>query len=182
MTDLHQVGVTAPDQASIEKVDPRFIIEGLLKARDKTIEVLKVICSELKEGQSENDAKSMAQNIFADYGVIKHWHRPYIRFGEGSVLTFHDPISENRLKPKAHILSKFTTWLNKIKKQSAVPINWESSTLFRNLPWGGAFLQIDRKKRGEAVASPKGILSGWIGLFFRRAKREFYDFTHKLSS
>ncbi len=99
MSDLHQLGVSADSQSDLEKVGEQFMVSGLLKAREKTIEVLNVIRSEFKEGQSENDARLMALSIFEDYGVKKHWHRPFIRLGEGTVLSFHDPISESRLKP-----------------------------------------------------------------------------------
>ena len=36
MTDLHQLGVTSSEQIDIEKVDPQFINEGLIRARVKT--------------------------------------------------------------------------------------------------------------------------------------------------
>jgi hypothetical protein len=98
MSDLHQLNVSALDQATIEKVDPHFIAEGLYRARDKTALVLHEIRKEFKEGLSENDARILALSIFQDHGVTKHWHRPYIRFGEGTILSFYDPISENCLK------------------------------------------------------------------------------------
>jgi methionine aminopeptidase len=97
MSDLHQLQVSALDRSTIENVDPKFIVEGLFRARNKTVEVLHEIRKEFKEGLSENDARSLALSIFKDHGVTKHWHRPYIRFGEGTLLSFYDPISENRL-------------------------------------------------------------------------------------
>lgn len=99
MSDLHQLQVTSSsDQVDIEKVDPQFITEGLLRARVKTMEVLEVIRNEMKEGHSESEARRTAVSVFKTYGVTKHWHQPYIRFGEGTTLSFHEPLSSNQLK------------------------------------------------------------------------------------
>lgn len=66
--------------------------EGLLRAREKTIEVLEEIRTELKAGMTEDDARKLALDIFARHGVKKHWHKPYIRFGAGTTMTFHQPL------------------------------------------------------------------------------------------
>lgn len=99
MSEMHQLRVSAENKAAYEQVSPEFILEGLLKARDKTFEVLQEIRSQLREGVNERQARLITLSTFADHGVKKHWHLPYIRFGEGSLLTFHDPISEDQLKP-----------------------------------------------------------------------------------
>ncbi len=97
MEGVHQLGATAPPHFNLEMVDEKFVEVGLLKAREKTVEVLHVIRSQFKIGQNENDARILAQKIFADYGATKHWHRPLIRFGEGTVLSFNEPISDHKL-------------------------------------------------------------------------------------
>lgn len=99
MSENHALGILAQNQSEIEGIDPRALWDGFLRAREKTLEVIDVIKGELKEGISENDARLLTLNIFADFGVRKHWHRPYIRFGEGTLFSFLDPVSENRLAP-----------------------------------------------------------------------------------
>ncbi|MGZ3770253.1 MAG: M24 family metallopeptidase [Bdellovibrio sp.] len=98
MSDLHQLGIYSADQAQMEKVDPQFLNEGLLRARAKTIEVLHEIRNALKEGMSENKARLLTLSIFQSHGVSKHWHKPWIRFGEGTTLSFYDALSESNLK------------------------------------------------------------------------------------
>jgi hypothetical protein len=98
VSDLHQLQVTRIDQSETEKLDPRFIVDGLLRAREKTVEVLEAIRGQLKEGLSETEARFLALSIFKDFGVTKHWHQPYIRFGEGTALSFREPLSNHQLK------------------------------------------------------------------------------------
>jgi Xaa-Pro aminopeptidase len=92
MNSPHELGVLAASKAALEAVDPKFIKDGLRKARDKTKEVYELILKNLKEGMSEDDARRMTLQICTDLGVKKHWHRPYIRFGVGTTLTFNDPV------------------------------------------------------------------------------------------
>jgi hypothetical protein len=91
MSDLHPLGVSA-GQAKVEAVDPKFIREAQLKAQARSWDVLKTIHSRLKVGMTEDEARLMALETFKNLGVTKHWHRPYVRFGPGTTLTFNDPI------------------------------------------------------------------------------------------
>src|SRR4051812_30329986 len=95
MNHPHPLGILASSQDAIEAVDPRFLVEGLLRARSKTFIALNEIRGFLKEGMTEEDARILAIDVFRDMGVSKHWHRPYIRFGSGTTLTFHDPIQSD---------------------------------------------------------------------------------------
>jgi Xaa-Pro aminopeptidase len=92
MTDPHSIGVRALSQESLEGVSPRFVNEGLLRARAKTISVLAQIREGLRPGMTEDDARKYSLEVFASHGVKKHWHKPYLRFGPGTALTFHDPL------------------------------------------------------------------------------------------
>ena len=98
MSDLHKLHVSASNQSQLEGVDQKFLAAGLLMARLKTIEVVEIISKQIKEGTGENEARALIKGIFREFGVTKHWHQPYLRFGEGSVLSFHEPISEHRLR------------------------------------------------------------------------------------
>lgn len=88
----HPLGAHVSLQASAESVSPGFIVAGLLHARERTLKVLDEVRSSLREGMTEDDARRMALKIFLDHGVSKHWHKPYIRFGAGTTLTFHEPL------------------------------------------------------------------------------------------
>lgn len=92
MSDFHQLKVTLADQSKIESVSPEFIKQGLIRARDKTVQVLHEIKNELKIGMTEDDARHLCLDTFKKHGVTKHWHRPYVRFGSGTVLTFNHPV------------------------------------------------------------------------------------------
>jgi hypothetical protein len=95
MSQFHSLQVSSESQKAIESVAPHFIKEGLLLAREKSWRVLKEILSLLKEGMNEDDARKLALQVFSTHGVSKHWHRPYIRFGAGTALTFHDPMQKD---------------------------------------------------------------------------------------
>lgn len=80
-------------------MSPEFIRDGLFRAREKTISVLEEIRRMLREGMTENDARLLALTVFKSHGVTKHWHKPYIRFGSGTTLTFNEPLqAEYRLR------------------------------------------------------------------------------------
>jgi hypothetical protein len=84
-------GVTAELKAQLEANHPQFVVDGLKLARARTIEGFERIRGGLREGMSEADARKLALQVFAELGVTKHWHRPYVRFARGTTLTFNDP-------------------------------------------------------------------------------------------
>jgi len=100
VSDLHALGANV-DQATLEQVGEGFVKQGLLQARERTIQLLKEIRAELKEGLTEDEARRLAMKIALDhYGIKKHWHKCYIRFGTGTRLTFNDPLQPDyRLRP-----------------------------------------------------------------------------------
>lgn len=101
MSDLHPIGVTEASRHLIEGVNPKFIKEGMLMARRKSWEAYERIKPLIVEGMTEPEARKAALAVFADMGVVmkKHWHQPFIRFGEGTKMTFHNPMRpEGRLQ------------------------------------------------------------------------------------
>jgi hypothetical protein len=53
----------------------------------------------VQEGMTEREAMKMAFEVFKENGVTKHWHKPYVRFGPGTALSFNDPLqSDYRLQ------------------------------------------------------------------------------------
>lgn len=88
----HEIITKALNPKIIEAVGPQFLRESMLKAQHQTRTITLEVLSQIREGMTEDEARLMALSVFSDYGVKKHWHRPFIRFGEGTALTFHDPI------------------------------------------------------------------------------------------
>ena len=95
MDALHPLSVTEEFRKQCESVDPHFVKEGLLYARSQSWNVFNEIKSSLKVGISEIEARELAKKIFSDHGVKKHWHQPVIRFGSGTIETFHTPLRAN---------------------------------------------------------------------------------------
>ena len=106
--ELHAIGVTEDSRHLVEGADPRLIQAGLLTARDKSWDVFQKIRPQMLEGLTELDARKVALSIFSEYGVKKHWHQPYIRFGSGTQLTFHEPLrSDYRLQKNDPVYMDF---------------------------------------------------------------------------
>jgi hypothetical protein len=90
--EFHPLGVSGKTKAELEAIDPGFLNDGLWQAREKTIAVVELIRQELKVGITEEECRKITLQIFSDLGVTKHWHRPYIRLGPGTTLTFNEPV------------------------------------------------------------------------------------------
>jgi hypothetical protein len=97
MSMPHQLGVRGASLSEIEAIHPSFFKESLFAAREKTIQLFSEIKSSLKEGMNEEDARKLANNIAHDLCATKHWHQPYIRFGKGTTLSFHEPLNASNL-------------------------------------------------------------------------------------
>ena len=52
---------------------------------------------QIKPGLSESEAKVIAEKIYLENGVDRSWHKPYIRFGESTILTYEDKNHENQI-------------------------------------------------------------------------------------
>lgn len=99
MSELHQVGVSEESRAKAERLESHFLEAGLLDARKKSWDVLHKIKARVQEGMTEREAMKMAFEVFKENGVNKHWHKPYVRFGPGTALSFNDPLqSDYRLQ------------------------------------------------------------------------------------
>ncbi len=92
MINLDTIVPIGNTPAAIEGIDPGFLKDTLQKFQQKTWEVFLEIRKHLRVGMTEDEARKVALQIFSDLEVSKHWHRPYIRFGAGTALTFLDLI------------------------------------------------------------------------------------------
>lgn len=86
-------GISA--RSSLENTHPAFALESLKKAQADTWKVLNEIQLLITPGITEEEARKTALRVFSDHGVKKHWHRPYVRLGQGTCLSFNDPIEPN---------------------------------------------------------------------------------------
>jgi hypothetical protein len=73
------------DQAALEKRPDDFDLAALMAARDKTLGAVAKISAEIHPGMLEDDAYRRALKILEEMGAEKHWHRPWIRFGENTL-------------------------------------------------------------------------------------------------
>lgn len=99
MSDLHALRIEGEKRAAHEAVSAEFLKEKLLWAREQSWSLFRDIQSELQIGMSEKEAFRMAMRLSEERGVSKHWHKPFVRFGAGTVLSFRDPLlDESRLQ------------------------------------------------------------------------------------
>lgn len=98
--DLHQVGVAESSRDQVEAWHSDAVLAGLARAQKKSWELLHALQERLEIGMTEADARPWALEQCKTFGVTKHWHRPNIRFGPGSRLSFNDALrSDYHLKP-----------------------------------------------------------------------------------
>src|SRR6056297_3579644 len=88
MSDFHQLRVEGA--GSLEASNKELVKKKLLWAREKSWAVFNEIKKSFVEGMTEKEGFELARKTFKSHGVEKHWHKPYVRFGPGTVLTFHD--------------------------------------------------------------------------------------------
>jgi methionine aminopeptidase len=72
-------------------------IENILFARDQTQKILDEIISVIKPGLRESEVYAFAKDIYRDYGIVRSWHNPYIRFGTNTGVTYKDRAVEDIL-------------------------------------------------------------------------------------
>lgn len=75
---------------AIEDIDPSIVSAMTSWARDNTWRAIQVIKSLIRPGMSELEAIELANNYLTSQGVVKYWHKTYIRFGVATVLGFRD--------------------------------------------------------------------------------------------
>ncbi|NQY80289.1 MAG: aminopeptidase P family protein [Candidatus Caenarcaniphilales bacterium] len=70
-------------------------IEKILESRAKARTLLNEIKAVIKPGIKESKAYSLTEEIYKKHNVTKSWHKPYIRFGENTLLTYADRAEED---------------------------------------------------------------------------------------
>jgi Xaa-Pro aminopeptidase len=74
----------------IEQTKVDFSIPAIVKARDLSWQALKVMAERFHVGVTEEEANKIALAVIAELGGEKNWHRPHVRFGENTLLSFRD--------------------------------------------------------------------------------------------
>jgi hypothetical protein len=83
-----------------EAVGAKFSLPAMIRARDLTFEAVREIGAAIGPGMTEAGAYDLAQDVLGRMGMERLWHKNVIRFGEGTLETFHAPIEpDRRLRP-----------------------------------------------------------------------------------
>ncbi|MCF1488220.1 M24 family metallopeptidase [Pseudomonas sp. AA27] len=92
-------GAALPSTAldpQLEKVGPRYSLDGMLAAREQTVRALAAIASQLEVGMTTAQALAMAERTLRAMGASHTWHPTYIRFGDDTVRTPRQGIDPQR--------------------------------------------------------------------------------------
>jgi Xaa-Pro aminopeptidase len=80
-----------------EAVGAKFSLPAMMKARDQTFEAVRRIGARIKPGVTEAAAHELAQEVLVALGMDRIWHKSIVRFGEGTLDTFHAPMQSDRV-------------------------------------------------------------------------------------
>ncbi|WP_372784162.1 M24 family metallopeptidase [Phenylobacterium sp.] len=72
-----------------EAVGESFSLAAMVKARDLTFDAVRRIAEAVHPGMTEGRAHGLAQEIIEAMGMERLWHKNVIRFGPGTLETFH---------------------------------------------------------------------------------------------
>ena len=86
-----------------EAVGERFNLPAMVRARDLTFEAVRRIGAAIAPGVTEGRAHELAQEILEAMGMERLWHKNLIRFGAGTLETFHAPMEGDRVLGESDI-------------------------------------------------------------------------------
>lgn len=76
------------NRQKIEATGASFSIDGMLHAREKTWKAIEEIRRQIKPGLLEREGSQIADQVFKQMGMQDRWHRPWVRFGENTLLSY----------------------------------------------------------------------------------------------
>lgn len=82
-----QASATRTLHPELEKVGPRYSLDGMLAAREQSVRAVTAIASQLQVGMTTAQALEMAAHTLQAMGASHTWHPTYIRFGDDTVRT-----------------------------------------------------------------------------------------------
>lgn len=86
-----------PLDPELEKVGPRYSLDGMLAAREQSVRAVAAIASQLQVGMTTAQALEMAAQTLQAMGASHTWHPTYIRFGDDTVRTPRQGIDLQRV-------------------------------------------------------------------------------------
>jgi Xaa-Pro aminopeptidase len=72
-----------------EAVGQAFSLEKMIRARDLTFEAVRRIAAQITPGVTEGRGREIAQEVLEAMGMERLWHKNVVRFGPGTLETFH---------------------------------------------------------------------------------------------
>ncbi|NIE73182.1 M24 family metallopeptidase [Pantoea sp. Ap-967] len=99
-----QVPPTVARHPTLEKVGPRYSLDGMLAAREHSMRAVAAIASQLQVGMTTAQALEMAARTLQGMGASHTWHPTYIRFGDDTVRTPREGIDPGRVLRPADIV------------------------------------------------------------------------------
>jgi methionine aminopeptidase len=72
-----------------EAVGEAFSLTAMVKARDLTFDAVRRIAAQIQPGVTEGRGNEIAQEVLEAMGMDRLWHKNLVRFGPGTILTFH---------------------------------------------------------------------------------------------
>jgi Xaa-Pro aminopeptidase len=80
-----------------EAVGAVFSLPAMIRARDLTFEAVTKIRGQVHPGMTEGQALALAQTTLEGMGMERLWHKSLVRFGPGTLDTFHAPFEPDRV-------------------------------------------------------------------------------------
>lgn len=80
--------MTIKDAAAVEQTKADFSIDKMLATRTKAQQAVNRIASQVKVGMLEEEANKLVADTLREMGATKAFHKPYIRFGSNTTITF----------------------------------------------------------------------------------------------
>ena len=72
-----------------EAVGESYSLAAMIKAQDQAFEAVRRIAARIGPGVTEGRAHQIADEVLADLGMDRLWHKNVIRFGAGTLEMFH---------------------------------------------------------------------------------------------
>lgn len=92
-----EASIASPLHPELEKVGPRYSLDGMLAAREQSVRAVAAIASQLQVGMTTAQALEMAAQTLQAMGASHTWHPTYIRFGDDTVRTPRQGIDLQRV-------------------------------------------------------------------------------------
>ncbi len=80
-----------------ENVGPAYSLPAMRKAQDLTFEAVRRIAADIHPGITEGRGLQIAQEVLKALGTERIWHKSLVRFGPGTIKTFHDAFEPERV-------------------------------------------------------------------------------------